>query len=367
MKTVLLVEKNKEIIDAISGVNLKNYNIVCLKNANYLIPYLEEFIPSYVILSSNTSEFEKLNAYINESTNCELIITCGSKPAALKNPFKNIVVSNPKNLKDFKKILGIIDKVESEKKTKSGKICKRYDNCRFINQQVISLYSIQGGIGKTTLAFNLAYHLTNLQKVKILIIDLNFCEGPSDLSINLDLSLTPNLSLFIEKITEGFGALSKSIVNLNGFSIDILQPPLSIHQSDKFSIDMLDQLLYLARSHYNFIIADIPFRYNNVSLEMLNLSTTAVFVLSTDISAIIRLSYFLKFVPADQKKCVVINKIQNKKTTNLNEIKSMLNLPVYLEIPFIPGEKRRLISKGRKKFNIMDLQSNIYKLTDLII
>ena len=257
-----------------------------MKDANYLIPYLEEFIPSYVILSSDTSDFEKLIVYINEGTNCELIITCESKPAALKNPFQNIVVNKPENLKDFKKILGIIDKIESEKKIKSGNICKRYDNYRFINQQVISFYSIQGGIGKTTLAFNLAYHLTNLQEVKILIIDLNFCEGPSDLSINLNLSLTPNLSLFMEKITEGFSALSKSIVNLNGFSVDILQPPLSIHQSDKFSIDMLDQLLYLARSHYNFIIADIPFRYNNVSLEMLNLSTTAVFVLSTDISAI---------------------------------------------------------------------------------
>jgi MinD-like ATPase involved in chromosome partitioning or flagellar assembly len=367
LKTVLLVEKNKKIIDDISKVNLKNYNVVCLKDANYLIPYLEEFIPSYVILPSNTTEFEKLSVYINESTNCELIITCKSMSEILKNPFQNIVVNKPENLKDFKKILGIIDKIESEKKIKSGKICKRYDNYRFVNQQVISFYSIQGGIGKTTLAFNLAYHLTNLQEVKILIIDLNFCEGPSDLSINLNLSLTPNLSLFIEKITEGFSALSKSIVKLNGFSVDILQPPLSIHQSDKFSIDMLDQLLYLARSHYNFIIVDIPFRYNNVSLEMLNLSTTVVFVLSTDISAIIRLSYFLKFIPADQKKCVVINKIQNKETTNLNEIKSMLSLPVYLEIPFIPGEKRRLIGKGRKKFNIMDFQSSIYKLTDLII
>ena len=361
LKIIIIVEKNNKITDNIAKINIKNYDLVCLKDESYIYHYIEEYMPSYVILPSDAKDFENLVEYINNRGNCELIVTGGHRNSKALKKFKNIYVGKLKDVKDLDKILGIIDKMEVEKSS------SQKDRYKFVNQQVISFYSVQGGVGKTSIAFNLAWSLKRITGIKVLIIDLNFCEGPSDLSINLNLSLSPNLSLFVENISEGSDALARSVVSLNGFNIDVLQPPLSIYQSDRFSVDMLNNLLYLARNVYNFIIADIPFRYDNTILEMLNLSTSSILVLSPDIGSTMRVNDFQKFLPSDQKKGAIFNKIRNSETKKLKEFKTMLNIPVYENIPFLLEEKRKFIKNGSKFLNFLDLQSNILKLERFII
>jgi len=156
---------------------------VCLNGERYTKHYIEEYMPSYIILSSDIKDFKNIAEYINEYTDCELIVTG--------------------NYKKFEEL--IIDEMEAEK------ISGRRNEYKFINQQIISFYSVQGGVGKTSIAFNLAWFLKDLANIKILVIDLNFCEGPSDLSANLNLPLSHNLSLFIENISDGQDALAKSV------------------------------------------------------------------------------------------------------------------------------------------------------------
>lgn len=364
MKTILLILLNRKITDNISELKNKKNNIVILNNIEFLNSYLEEYLPYYIILSSKIKNFEKIISFINRNTWCELIITDSSGKRTINNNLKNIKnirVGEIKNINDLEKILKIIEKIEKEKTSVNEK------GYKFINQQIISFYSVQGGVGKTTMAFNTAWFLKNLVGSKILIIDLNFCEGPSDLSVSLNLPLAKNLNVFINKISDGYNALSESMVSLKNIDIDIIQPPLSIYQSDKFSIDMLNSLIYLARNNYNFIIADIPFRYNNTCLEMLNLSTVSFIILSPGISSILRVNDFQKFLPDVQKKGVIINQVRNEEIKNVKEIKTMINVPVYEQIFYLPEEKRRFIRCGNQVFNILDFQSKISNLSKVLI
>jgi MinD-like ATPase involved in chromosome partitioning or flagellar assembly len=211
-------------------------------------------------------------------------------------------------------------------------------------------------VGKTSLVFNLAWYLKDIIKGKILIIDLNFCEGPSDLNVNLGLDLTPNLSMFIERIVQGVECFDKSVVSLGIDKIDILQPPLSIYQSDKFNIDMLESIIYHARNKYDIILADVPFRYDNISLEMLNLSTTSILVLSPNIRLVKRVCDFQKFLPRYQKKGVIFNKISSGEKKYIDKYKSIIGIPVFEKISFIPVRDRKMIENKRGYFNILNLQ-----------
>ncbi|GAH99317.1 unnamed protein product [marine sediment metagenome] len=225
-------------------------------------------MPKYVILSAKFKNYKEIAEYINRYTTSELFITDLEKK---KNTIsRDIYLGRIDNIEDLKRVLEIIDNLNLKINRKEE------DRYKFIPQQIISFYSIQGGVGKTSMVFNFAWYIKDIVDGKILIIDLNFCEGPSDLAVSLGLNLSPNLSIFIEKITQGKDCFNKSVINLDNDKIDILQPPLSIYQSDKFSIDMLDSIIYSARNNYDIIIVDVPFRYDNVSLEMLNLSTTSI-------------------------------------------------------------------------------------------
>ena len=359
MEIILVITEDKELIKNAPGIKLQNHNILVLSNINYIKHYLEEYIPKYILLSAKFKNYSEIVEYINNYTGSELFIIDSEEEKGLIS--RNIYLGKIENVGDLKRILEVIDNLNLKVDIKSE------DSYKLIPQQVISFYSVQGGVGKTSIVFNFAWYIKDIVRGKILIIDLNFCEGPSDLAINLDLNLSPNLSVFIEKITQGKDCFDKSIISLAGNNkIDILQPPLSIYQSDKFNIDMLDSIIYSARNKYDIIIADVPFRYDNISLEMLNLSTTSILVLSPDIKLAPRVINFQKFLPPGQKKGIIFNKVSQSKKTYIDEYRSVSGISVYNRISFIPEENRRVIASGRDSFNILDLQSGMPDLKNII-
>jgi len=358
MEIILIIIKNKELINNITRIKLQNHNILVLTNINYIKHHIEEYMPKYVILSAKFKKYKEIAEYINRYTTSELFITDLEKK---KNTIsRDIYLGRIDNIEDLKRVLEIIDNLNL-------KINRKEENSyKFIPQRIISFYSIQGGVGKTSMVFNFAWYIKDIVDGKILIIDLNFCEGPSDLTINLGLNISPNLSIFIEKITQGKDCFNKSIINLDNNKIDILQPPLSIYQSDKFNIDMLDSIIYSARNDYDIIIADIPFRYDNISLEMLNLSTTSILVLSPNVKLAPRVSNFQKFLPTSQKKGIIFNKVGQSEKTYIDEYESILDIPVCDRIPFVPEEDRKMIASGSNSFDILDLQSRMSNLRNFI-
>ncbi|MCL4386757.1 MAG: AAA family ATPase [Cyanobacteria bacterium] len=234
---------------------------------------------------------------------------------------------------------------------------------KFIKRHIISFYSVQGGAGKTSLAFNFAWLLKNISNIKILLLDLNFSEGPSDLQISLNLPALPNLSVFMDLVSESSEALRASIISPEGLNMDILQPPLSVSQSDKFNIDMLNCLIYTAGNIYNFVIVDVPCRYDNISLEMLNLSTITVVVMdSVSRAAICRLENLQKFLPGYQQKILIINKIPGGQLKPRNDIRYGAGYNCCQKIPFIEENELKYLKNGRRRINIIDLQTQIANL-----
>ncbi len=358
MDSILIETKNSKIIKNIYKIKLQNYNLIALDNMRYINHYLEEYLPKFLILSAKFENYKDIIKKVKLKSKAELLITDSDNEKSAF--YQNICLGEIENIIDLERILLVIDDLKWK-----PKISKK-DDLRFISQQIISFYSIQGGVGKTSVLFNLAWYLKDIVKGKILIIDLNFCEGPSDLNVNLGLDNTPNLSIFIEKIFEGVDSFDKSIINLGIDKVDILQPPLSIYQSDKFNIDMLESIIYHARNRYDIILADVPFRYDNISLEMLNLSTASILVLSANMRLTRRIYDFQKFLPRWQKKGIIFNKISSGEERYIDRYKRMLNIPVYEKIFFIPAGDRKMIECEGSHFNILDLQPAMYGLEKFI-
>lgn len=313
-------------------------------------------MPDYIILSADTDNYSEISSYIAEKNSIKLIITEKDK-LDIDQSGNALQISEPTSSGQIKEILNIIDKIDQIEPDNNRK-------CKYAKQEVLSFYSIQGGVGKTSIAFNTAWYLSKRNIERILLIDLNFCEGPSDISIRLKVDRLANMSSYIKNTLKGAGNIQDSITNLN--NIDIMVPPLSLHQSDGFNLDMLNDLIYSARSDYDVIIADIPFRYDNVSLEMLNLSTSSVIVLSPDISLAPRVVDFQKFLPEKQKKAAILNKVEEGDIQIKKDYESIIGIPVCGQFDFVPKNNRKSLKDGKSVIGLPDMQAGIGQLVDYL-
>jgi cellulose biosynthesis protein BcsQ len=153
---------------------------------------------------------------------------------------------------------------------------EEYKSKNFITtkQEVIAVYSFKGGVGKTTLVKTL---FENFNKdVKVLIVDLNFQDGGSDLSFALDLPVLPHIGMWLrERIKESF------FENLIEYSpnVFILQSPPKVSLVKDISGNDIDTIVKFARSKFDVIIFDLPDEFNEIVKAALD-NASKIIVLS---------------------------------------------------------------------------------------
>ncbi len=175
---------------------------------------------------------------------------------------------------------------------------------RFVRQEVISVFSCKGGVGKTSIAVSLCHLASELDP---LLIDLNFAEGSSDIAIVLQLPKIPHLGKFVSELGNNERALSDILVkpNMSGFSV--IQPPPTLKQSDRFKIDHLAALLDEAKRQFGLVIIDLPYRYDDLTLMGLRMSSCVLLVATCDFGSALRLKELVSMLDPNQRKILVVN------------------------------------------------------------
>jgi MinD-like ATPase involved in chromosome partitioning or flagellar assembly len=356
MGIILYIGNSKEIADNIDNFKSCNHRLTVLNLQYNYKHYIEEYMPDYILLSDKIEGFTEISDYVSLESDSKLIITGN-------NRINDSIVTGaariecPETWERFQKIIETIDIVDPTEK-KEGKQYK------FLKQEVMSFYSIQGGTGKTSIAFNAAYLFRKKEMGKVLLIDLNFCEGPSDMQIALGTSGKQNLGDYADDAFSGDADLKKYILSIDG--IDLLCPPGSLYRGEGFGIEMLADLIYSARNEYDLIIADLPFRYDNISLEMINISTISVLVLSPDVRMIPRIKAFNKFLPGNQKKLAVLNKTCDSTGFIADELDDMTGITLMGRVPFIAKTDRDYINRIGRPTGIIDLQPAVEGLLNKV-
>lgn len=218
---------------------------------------------------------------------------------------------------------------------------------KILVQNVISIYSAQGGVGRTSTAIHLA---KLLNKLGVLLIDLNFAEGPSDISLYLQLPKLPHLSKFISNQDSPQKAFNDTIINVKKHNFDVIQTPPTLRQSDQLDVTTLNNLIEIAKRRYGIIIADLPDNYDDITLEMLNLSSSVILMTTLELGAAARLKEIYHLLDPKQKIFLLINKYSKKSSVTPRDISEYLDLPIAGVIEDDPGLLRRM-EKGNLSFD----------------
>lgn len=212
---------------------------------------------------------------------------------------------------------------------------------RVVAQEVVSIWGTKGGSGRTIIATNLAHYLKNF---KTLLIDLNFSEGPSDLSIYLKLPKIPHIGRFVDSPLDRRQGLIDSLTKTEQSHFAVIQPPPTLDQAEKVSCGDIVDLIDQARRLFEIIILDLPCNQSPITLEAVDMSTTVLFVTPAHYGSIARLEAQKDAVDKATGRALVINRYNNY-SLSPKEIAHFLDMPLVGVIKE-DSNLERLIHKG---------------------
>ena len=148
--------------------------------------------------------------------------------------------------------------------------------------RMITLFAPKGGVGKTTLAFNLAVAIGQLGHRTVLIDgSLQFGDMRALLKVPLE---TPSLlDLPTDRIQESD---LQDVLWRDPSGIDILLAPPRVEMAEMVTVRDLEKVLSLLRRVYEFVIVDTPAVVNDINLAFLDASETILEVVTFDSTTI---------------------------------------------------------------------------------
>jgi pilus assembly protein CpaE len=148
--------------------------------------------------------------------------------------------------------------------------------------RVFSVFAPKGGVGKTTLAFNLAVAIGQLDQRTVLIDgSLQFGDLRSLLRVPVD---APSiLDLPTDRVAESD---LQDVLWRDPSGIDILLAPPRVEMAEMITTRDVDKVLSLLRRVYGAIVIDMSSVLNDINLAFLDLSDTIVEIVTYDSTTI---------------------------------------------------------------------------------
>lgn len=202
--------------------------------------------------------------------------------------------------------------------------------------KIITVYSNKGGIGKTTIAANLAVELAKTTRDKVALIDLNLQLG--DISTFLNLNPTFDVSYVIKNlITKKEATLLKAFEKYKDTSLYILSDPSYIEQAESISPQQIVELFRALKKVFPYIIVDMSSNIDSNSLKILDESDWILFTTIVNIPAIRNAQRCLNLFQSRRyptgKVKLIINRFMENDEIKPEDIETTLGEKIYWKIP----------------------------------
>ena len=298
--------------------------------------------------------FEFVSTVLDKNSNCFIIATSYNKDAT------TLIRLLRAGVKEFllkpilqKEVIDLLLKIHSRK----------VENIKCSQGKVISIFSNKGGIGKTSIATNLALELANISKEKVALVDLNLQMG--DISIFLDTIPKFNIQYVIdniENVKEQY--FVNLLLNYKKTNLYILADTYQVEYSRDISSDDLIKLLDVLKQNFSYIVLDLPVNFEQSTKSMLKLSDLLFIISNNNLPTLYSTQRCLRYLKNMELKPDSVKLILNRyiEDSDISEadVEKMLNKNVFWKIPNNYLTQIQAVNKG-KGVSELNAESNIAK------
>lgn len=200
---------------------------------------------------------------------------------------------------------------------------------------IVAVAGVKGGIGKSTVATNIATTLAEQTRHQIAMVDLDLQFG--DAAVMLDL-VPPRT---IEDATKELTGTDPQLIH--GYLVDhasrlkLLAAPATPEGAETITEDQVGQILEMLAATNDYVIVDTSAQLDPVSMRVMDFATLILLVVVPEVPCVRRTKAALALMQewgySRDKVKLVVNRSRKKSEVSSTEIEQVLQYPIYAEIP----------------------------------
>ena len=218
-----------------------------------------------------------------------------------------------------------------------------------IKSKVITVFSTKGGVGKTTIASNLAVSIARTTKKKVALLDLDLQFG--DIAIMLNVSVKNTISDLIKE----FGQLNDELMDeylLTHFSgVRVLPAPIRPEYAEYITSNHVEKIIAILKENYHYIIIDTSANFHETVLTALDLSDNILMVSTIDLPTIKNIKAGLDVMESlhynKEKIKIILNKASEQYGIKYKDFENAIKHNVWA---YVPEDNSTVITSANKGF-----------------
>jgi pilus assembly protein CpaE len=199
---------------------------------------------------------------------------------------------------------------------------------------VIGVFSPKGGVGKTTVATNIAVGLGKIAPMSVVIVDLDLQFG--DVASGLDLEPEHTVTDAVTPAASRDPLVLKAFLTVHPSSIYALCAPKSPAEADLISPEQVSRLLEQLAGEFQYVIVDTAPGLQEIGLAAMEACTDSVWVTGMDVPSIrglrsgLDVLRQLDILPATRH--VVLNMADAKSGLSVQDVEATIGAPVDVSV-----------------------------------
>jgi pilus assembly protein CpaE len=205
---------------------------------------------------------------------------------------------------------------------------------------VVAFVGVRGGVGTTTLAVNLAWHLANRQSRRVALVDLDLQNG--DCALALNIKATPGLREALVNPARIDNTLLERVMSPVGERLYVLSSEEPLRDDVRFTPEAVNTLVAALREQFHYVILDVPRTPAPPYRRALDVADFRIMVADQTLRSMrdtMRLRGLLGVGDGAHRNLVVVNRHGEggRHAVSLREMHHVLELRPRTIIPFQPG------------------------------
>jgi pilus assembly protein CpaE len=206
-----------------------------------------------------------------------------------------------------------------------------------LQSKVISVFSTKGGVGKTTVATNLAVAIaaTSNKKVALLDFDLQF----GDVAISLNLYVKNTITELVKDLinVEHENDMIEEYMLTHYSGVKVLAAPIKPENAEYVNSEHIKKVIGILKGRFEYIIIDTAQGFDDTVITALDESDTILYVSTLDLPSIKNTKNGLEVMKtlnySNEKVRVVVNKSNENFGIKHLDFKAALNVDLWAIIP----------------------------------
>jgi len=214
--------------------------------------------------------------------------------------------------------------------------------------RIIGIFSTKGGVGKTTIALNLAVDMAKKTRGRIALVDLDLQFGDVALMANLEPEMT------IADIMEETASIDTSTISglMTEYmsNLMVLASPPSPEYAEYIGGETIREILSFLRQTYDYVVIDMASSFSDATLAALDLADEIFMVSAMDIVSVKNVKIGIEIMKSleypDEKIKILVNMANPKLGIGYADLERIFERKIDYKIPEAKKSLIKAVNKG---------------------